>query len=86
MGSPEEPKQYLVQRIREALAQDSRVSELEIEVKIRGGKVFLKGIVSTEERREAMTAIARELLPDHEIHNETEVITLSEEPGVERLS
>jgi osmotically-inducible protein OsmY len=86
MDPSEEPKQYLVQRIREALAHDPRVSELEIDVKIRGTKVFLKGTVPTAERQEAISTIARDVVPDHEIHNETEVTDLSEEPGVERLS
>jgi BON domain-containing protein len=86
MELSEEPKQYLVQRMREALAQDSRVSELEIGVKIRGDKVFLKGTVPTVERQEAITTIARDILPDYDIHNETVVADLSEEPGVERLS
>jgi osmotically-inducible protein OsmY len=86
MDPSEEPKQYLVQRIREALAGDSRVRELEIDVRIRGNKMFLKGSVPTAERREAITSIAREVLPDHDIHNEIVVADLSEQPGVERLS
>jgi osmotically-inducible protein OsmY len=86
MDPSEEPKQYLVQRIREALAGDSRVRELESDVRIRGNKVFLKGSVPTAERREAITSIAREVLPDHDIHNEIVVADLSEQPGVERLS
>lgn len=86
MDPSDEPKQYQVERIREALAHDSRAGELEIEVKIRGAKVFLRGTVPTEERRDAIATIAKEVLPDHDIHNETVVATLSEEPGVERLS
>jgi osmotically-inducible protein OsmY len=86
MNESEEPKGYLVQRIREALAHDSRVSELEIDVRIRGDKVFIKGSIPTPERREAISEIAREVLPNHDIHNETVVADLSEEPGVERLT
>lgn len=86
MNSPEEPKHYLVQRVREALAHDERVSELELEVRIRGDKVFLKGTVPTPERREAVSEIARAVLPDHEINNETVVATMDERPDVERLS
>jgi hypothetical protein len=86
MDPSEEPKHYLVERIREALAHDSQVNELEIDVRIRGSKVFLKGTVPTPERRDAITGIARSVLPDHEIHNETVVASMSEEPDVERLS
>jgi osmotically-inducible protein OsmY len=82
----EEAVHYLVQHIREALAHDPDVSELEIDVKIRGRKVFLKGSVSTAERQEAITETVRAVVPDHEIHNETVVTDLSDEPGVERLS
>jgi BON domain len=86
MSLPEEPKHYLVERIREALAHDSRVSELEIDVRIRGNKVFLKGTVPTPERRDAIQEIARGVLPDHIINNETVVAAMPEEPEVERLS
>lgn len=86
MDRSDEPKHYLVQRIREALAHDSRVSELEIDVRIRGNKVFLKGTVPTPERRDAIKEIARGVLPDHIINNETVVAAMPEEPDVERLS
>jgi osmotically-inducible protein OsmY len=86
VDTTEEPVHYLVQHIREALAHDPQVSELEIDVKIRGKKVFLKGTVPTTGRQEAITAVAQAVAPDHDIHNETIVATLSEEPGVERLS
>jgi osmotically-inducible protein OsmY len=86
MDPTDEPKGYLVQHIKEALAHDPQVNELEIEVKIRANRVFLRGTVPTEERREAVAAIARDVAQGHEIHNETVVATLSETPGVERLS
>jgi osmotically-inducible protein OsmY len=86
MDPTEEPKGYLVQHIKDAFAHDPRVSELEIEVKIRANRVFLRGTVPTEERREALAAIAGDVARGHEIHNETVVATLSETPGVERLS
>lgn len=86
MEPSDQPVHYLVQHIREALAHDPQVSELELDVRIRGNKVFLKGSIPTAERREAITEIARSVLPDHEIHNEIEVSPMPEAPGVERLS
>jgi osmotically-inducible protein OsmY len=86
MDSSDEPAGYLVQRIREALAHDPQVSELELDVRIRGKKVFLKGSIPTPERRDAITEIARKVLPDHEILNEIEVVPMPEAPGIERLS
>ena len=86
LPSEEEPPHYLVQRVREALAHDERVSELEVKVKVFGRRVFLTGPVSTEERRGAIDAVLAELLPGYEIHNETEVARLQAREGVERLS
>src|SRR5438876_11359313 len=85
-GPEEEPPHYLVQRVREALAHDERVSELEIKVKVFGRRVFVTGPVSTEERHDAIDAVLAELLPDHEVHNETEVARLEAREEVERLS
>lgn len=82
----EEAPHYLVQRVREALAHDPRVNELEVTVKIYGDRVYLSGQVPTDERRQAITAIAREVLPEHEVHNETSVETLARPTDVERLS
>ncbi len=82
----EEPPHYLVQRVREALAHDERVSELEVKVKVFGNKVFLTGPVSTQERHDAIDEVLAEVLPDHEVHNETEVAQLRERQEVEKLS
>jgi osmotically-inducible protein OsmY len=80
------PPHYLVQKVREALAHDERVGELELKVKIYGKKVFLTGLVSTPERRAAIDQVLAEVLPDHEIQNETTVGTFTEPPGEEEIS
>ena len=85
-ATEEEPPHYVVQRIREALAHDERVSELEVKAKVFGRKVFLTGPVSTQERHDAIDAVLAEVLPDYEIHNETEVSEFREREEVERLS
>jgi osmotically-inducible protein OsmY len=73
-----EPPHYLIQRVREALAHDPRVGELELRVKMVGPKVFVTGSVPTNERRRAVAEIVHEVLPDAEVHNETTVTTLAE--------
>ena len=83
---PGEPKHYLVGRVREALATDPRVNELTIQVTLAGNKVFLSGTVATPERREAITAVVGELLPEHEVHNETTVQAYEPAPEIETLS
>ena len=85
-ASEEEPPHYLVQRIREALAHDERVSELELQVRVQGRKVFLTGTVPTQERHDAIDEVVGALLPDCDVHNETAVGTFGEPKEVERLS
>ena len=81
----EEPPHYLVQRIREALAHDERVAELELQVKVRGRRVFLTGTVPTAERQEAIDVVMREVLPDCEVFNETTVGSFGAPEEVETL-
>jgi len=84
--SGREPDQYLIERVREALAEDPRVGELYVQVTIAGGKVFLAGSVATAERQRAISDLVQELLPDHEIHNLTTVSSLSDPEDTEDLS
>jgi osmotically-inducible protein OsmY len=49
------------------------------------GKVFLTGQVPTPERRQAIGSIAKEVLPDYEVHNETVVTLVGGEPRVEEI-
>jgi hypothetical protein len=81
-----EPEVYLIEHVARTLAEDPRVNELELQVRVVGGKVFINGIVATPQRREAVTAVARELLPGYEIRNLTTVTSLDEPEEVERLT
>lgn len=81
-----EPDDYLMQRLRDALAADERVAEMGVQVRVVAGAVFLTGSVPTAGRREAVGAVAAEILPDHEVHNETVVTPVGDHPGVERIS
>jgi hypothetical protein len=86
MGDTAEPKAYLISRVREALAQDPRVNEITIQVTVTGNKVFLHGNVATRERKDAISEVVNELLPDHEIFNETNVESYEPATDVEQLS
>jgi osmotically-inducible protein OsmY len=78
---------YLVAKIREALAHDSRVNELELEVTIAAGRqVFITGTVPTRERHEAVTDVVREMVPDYRVHNQTSVGNLAGPPEVEEIA
>ena len=86
METSNEPPQYVAERIRHALAEDERVGELDVQVRIAGSKVFLNGNVFTDERRDAITEIVSNLLPEHQVHNETYVPHVPESDDLERLS
>lgn len=81
-----EPEDYAIEHLRGALATDERVAEMGLDVRIAAGKVFLTGQVSTEERRRAVGVVAGEVLPEYEVHNETVVTELGDQPRVERLT
>ena len=81
-----EPEDYAVQRLREALATDDRVAEMGVQVRVVAGKVFLTGQVATDERREAVGVVATEVLPDYEVHNETVVTAVGDQPRVEKIT
>ncbi|MFN2590584.1 MAG: BON domain-containing protein [Actinomycetota bacterium] len=80
-----EPPHYQVQRVREALAHDPRVGELELQVTIRAGKAFVAGTVPTEEVQRAVTEVVREVVPELDVQNQTTAPTFPEDEEVERL-
>ena len=81
----QDPPHYQVQRIREALAHDRRVGELELQVTIRAGKVLVAGTVPTQEVQLAVTAVVAETVPGLEVHNQTTIASCPEGEEVERL-
>lgn len=81
-----EPTQYVVARLREALAHDERVAALDVNVRIIGDEVFLTGSVPTRERREACGQIIGELLPDSSLHNQLSVVEHDAPSGIEDLA
>ena len=78
-------EEYLAQHLRDALAEDPRVSELGIVVTVVGGHVYLSGEVATAERRQAIAEVATEVLPDHQLHNDVGVTSRSQADGMEML-
>jgi osmotically-inducible protein OsmY len=70
--------QYLVGKLQQALAADTRVNALDIKVTVVHGRLHLSGEVPSEERRHAVQCIAREVLPDLEVRNDITVIELAD--------
>ena len=81
-----EPDVYLAEHVRDALARDPRVGELDVQVTVDAERVLLTGRVPTAERREAISAVVRELLPDREVRNEIAVSAFPESSRAERLA
>ena len=72
--------QYLTGHIREALAQDPRVNQLDRDVSIANGRVFVSGDVPTAERQAAITEIVTDMCADYEVCNETTVSAILPAP------
>jgi osmotically-inducible protein OsmY len=77
---------YLGERIRTALAQDQRVNELGVQVRLVGLRVFVTGTVATTERQQAVASVIAEHFPDLEIHNDVTVQEVGAHPSRETLS
>lgn len=77
--SDDQPE-YLVGRIQQALATDPRTGELELDIRIAGGRVVVIGTVATRERCEAVLAVVRETAPDLDVRDELSV-TEEQTPG-----
>jgi BON domain-containing protein len=77
---------YVPERIRERLIHDPRVAEQDLRVEVHEGRVLLGGNVATPQIRDRITEVARELLPDYQIVNETTVVPAGEPDGEEPVS
>ncbi len=80
-----QPGEYRAARLKDALATDERVNELDVHLSVDGDDLFITGQVATPERREAVARVAAELAPDMTIHNDIEVISLADPQGPETL-
>ncbi|MBW3634155.1 MAG: BON domain-containing protein [Chloroflexi bacterium] len=82
---PKDLNPYLIEHVRDALAHDPRVGELDVVVEIDGETVVLSGTVATADRQEAAADAVRDLLPNHHVRDETEVADFVEPTEVEHL-
>lgn len=85
-GGHDEPPDYIAEHLRQALARDPRVGELNLGVTIEGSLVRLTGFVPTPERRDAVSTVAHEALPGYEIRNDITSGDLPEPEQEEDLS
>lgn len=76
---------YVAEHVHEALARDERVSEPELEVQVVRGRVFVTGVVPTQERRDAVAEVVRECCPQFEVENRTTVARYPDTGETERV-
>jgi osmotically-inducible protein OsmY len=69
-----EAPQYVAARVKSALAEDERISELGILVDIRGEQLFLRGQVADARRRTLIADVAEEAAPGLTVRNEITVL------------
>ena len=81
----EAPDPYLAEHLKEALTRDLPVGGLGIGVTLTGAHVVLTGEVSSPEQRDALESVARELMPNHDVRNETTVVELPEPEDSEAM-
>jgi hypothetical protein len=76
---------YRVARLRERLAQDPKISELDIQIEVADNKVLLRGEVLTKERLEAIVKTAAEVFPDFQIENQIRIANIMEPTEIEEI-
>ena len=83
--SDETTGEYLAGRLREALTHDERVSQQDLDVAVTDVRVTVSGRMPTEQRRDAVLAVAREHVGDRELVDRLEVVPLTP-PQAEELA
>lgn len=76
---------HAIARLREALAEDPRTNELDIQIEQEGKRFLLRGEVMTEARRDAVSQIVRENFPGFEIENQLRISSFSEPSETEEI-
>ncbi|MFD9739061.1 BON domain-containing protein [Umezawaea sp. NPDC059074] len=78
-------EQYLSARLRRAIAEDPRTTELGVRVTVRGDHVLLSGDVACEERRAELEAVVHEVAPEVVVMDDVRVVSVAEPEGSEDL-
>jgi hypothetical protein len=78
----QEAPQYTAARVQRALAEGEITHELGIRVDVRGDQLFLRGQVSTDERRKMIAGVAGVAAPGLKVRNEITVVEFRD-PGEE---
>ncbi|GAA1339501.1 BON domain-containing protein [Saccharothrix algeriensis] len=78
-------EQYLAARLRRALAEDPRTTELGVRVTVRGDNVLLSGDVACAERKDELEAVIHDVAPELTVLDDVKVVPVGEPDGREEL-
>ena len=76
---------YAIAHLKERLAEDPRVNELDIQVDQLDNQILLRGEVQLEDRRQAVEQITREIFPEHHIENQLRVLNFQTPAETEEI-
>jgi hypothetical protein len=79
----DDPVDYRIHLVEQALAQDPAVAELGLQVLATGNTMVISGTVATAERQRAACELVRRLLPDVDVRDNIKVTNLTEPAGEE---
>ena len=79
----DQPDEYLLGQVRDALATD--VGELELRVGLSNGRIVVSGTVPTDHRRLEVEEAVRRVADGREVINETSVVDTEASPAEERI-
>ena len=65
--------EYVLGHVIQALSEDPRVSEMDVQVHLADRCVVLEGSATTEEHRGAMATVVAELVPGWTVDNRVEI-------------
>jgi BON domain len=82
---PDLPRVYRAEHVRQLLAADPRVSELDLEIEIGEGEVWVRGQVTTDARRRAALELVRAACDECTVRDGIVVVATGAEPAEERL-
>lgn len=77
---------YVAAHVHEAIATDARTGAQDVQAAVVAGRIVLHGTCATAERRDAITAVAREAADGLDVVNEVEVLNPRGPDGHEELA
>jgi osmotically-inducible protein OsmY len=81
-----EPDEYVAGRIKDELTRDERTGAQDVKVLVSNRRVILKGEALSENHRELVSEVVRDLAPGFELDNQLRVPVLPGPEGAEEIA